>query len=284
MPNPCRAGWIFTYGGASPGKFPEYSLNPAFGDCESRFTEPHPAVPLTRKVIPMGKTARHLRPLAALLGAALALSTTACGANDASTATEVVDLSGSISGQSINYWSMWKEGEPQQKVIATAISDYEKETGAKVNVQWQGRSNTEKLVPALNTNNVPDLVDGTYAKLAPVIGDTGQASPLTAVYSSTVDGKAVNSLIPEKFTSNGAFKGEDGQPWMVPYSISSDGIWFDAAKHPELKAKPPATWDEFMVRHGAAPAQGSWQLQGPCGGQIRRWLGRSRGPRCCEEG
>lgn len=195
----------------------------------------------------MGKTARHLRPLAALLGAALALSTTACGgATDASTAGQAVDISGSISGQTINYWSMWKDGEPQQKVIATAIADFEKETGAKVSVQWQGRSNTEKLVPALNTNNVPDLVDGTLAKLAPVIGETGQASPLTSVYSYEVDGKAASSLIPEKFTSNGVFEGEDGQPWMVPYSISSDGIWFDAAKHPELKANPPATWDEFI--------------------------------------
>lgn len=195
----------------------------------------------------MGKTARHLRPLAALLGAALALSTTACGgATDASAPAGAVDISGSISGQTINYWSMWKDGEPQQKVIAAAIADFEKETGATVSVQWQGRSNTEKLVPALNTNNVPDLVDGTFAKLAPVVGETGQASPLTSVYSYEVDGKAVNSVIPEKFTSNGVFKGEDGQPWMVPYSVSSDGIWFDAAKHPELKAKPPATWDEFM--------------------------------------
>ncbi|UVJ38902.1 ABC transporter substrate-binding protein [Arthrobacter sp. CJ23] len=195
----------------------------------------------------MGKAARHLRPLALLLGAALAMSTTACGgAGEASPAAESVDISGPISGQSINYWSMWKEGEPQQKVIAKAIADFQQETGATVSVQWQGRSNTEKLVPALNTNNVPDLVDGTFAKLAPVIGDTGQASPLTSVYAHQIDGKPVKALIPEKFTSAGVFNGEDGQPWMVPYSVSSDAIWFDAAKHPELKAKPPASWDEFI--------------------------------------
>ncbi|MCF3138166.1 ABC transporter substrate-binding protein [Paenarthrobacter sp. AR 02] len=195
----------------------------------------------------MGKPARHLRSLAALMGVALALTTTACGgATDASTMADTVDISGSISGQTINYWSMWKDGEPQQKVIAAAIADFEKETGAKVSVQWQGRSNSEKLVPALNTNNVPDLVDGTLAKLAPVIGETGQASPLTSVYSYKVDDTSISEVIPQKFTSNGAFKGEDGQPWMVPYSVSSDGIWFDAAKHPELKDKPPATWDEFI--------------------------------------
>ncbi len=223
----------------------------------------------------MGKTARHLRPLAALLGAALALSATACGgATDASTAAEAVDISGSISGQTINYWSMWKDGEPQQKVIAAAIADFEKETGATVSVQWQGRSNTEKLVPALNTNNVPDLVDGTFAKLAPVIGETGQASPLTSVYSYEVDGKKVSSVIPEKFTSNGVFKEEDGQPWMVPYSISSDGIWFDAAKHPELKATPPATWDEFIEVLDKLKAGGSAPIaaDGDIAGYNSTWF------------
>ncbi|MFJ5956780.1 ABC transporter substrate-binding protein [Paenarthrobacter sp. NPDC092416] len=223
----------------------------------------------------MGKTARHLRPLAVLLGAALAMSTAACGgATEASTAAEAIDISGSISGQTINYWSMWKDGEPQQKVIAAAIADFEKETGATVSVQWQGRSNSEKLVPALNTNNVPDLVDGTYAKLAPVIGDTGQASPLTSVYSYQVDGKAVSSLIPEKFTSNGVFNGEDGQPWMVPYSISSDGIWFNAAKHPELKAKPPASWDEFIEVLDRLKASGSAPIaaDGDIAGYNSTWF------------
>lgn len=203
------------------------------------------------------------------MGVALALTTTACGgATDASTVADAVDISGSISGQTINYWSMWKDGEPQQKVIAAAIADFEKETGAKVSVQWQGRSNSEKLVPALNTNNVPDLVDGTLAKLAPVIGETGQASPLTSVYSYKVDDTSISEVIPQKFTSNGAFKGEDGQPWMVPYSVSSDGIWFDAAKHPELKAKPPATWDEFinvldkLKASGTAPVAADGDIAG----------------------
>ncbi len=196
----------------------------------------------------MGKAARRLRPLALVLGAALALTTSGCGGSgDSAPAAAATDISGSISGQEVTYWSMWKEGEPQQKVIAAAISDFEKQTGATVKVQWQGRSNTEKLVPALNTNNVPDIVDGAYAKLAPVIGDTGQGMDLTSAYAATVDGKKVSDMIPKKYLANANIKGADGQPWMLPYSFSSDGVWFDAAKHPELTTNPPKTWDDFIA-------------------------------------
>src|SRR5699024_7853178 len=47
--------------------------------------------------------------------------------------------SGDEPSEEFTYWSMWKEGEPQQKVMAQAIEDFEAETGITVDVQWQGR-------------------------------------------------------------------------------------------------------------------------------------------------
>ncbi|ABK03099.1 carbohydrate ABC transporter substrate-binding protein, CUT1 family [Arthrobacter sp. FB24] len=192
--------------------------------------------------------ARIFRPLALLLGSTLALSATACGGpGESSTEAKTTDITSSVAGQELTYWSMWKEGEPQQKIIAAAIADFEKESGASVKVQWQGRSSTEKLVPALNTNNVPDIVDGAFAKLAPVIGDTDQGLGLGATYEASVDGKKVSDLIPAKYLANAAIDGKDGQPWMLPYSFSSDGLWFNEASHPELASAPPKTWDEFLA-------------------------------------
>ncbi|MGH8917156.1 MAG: hypothetical protein ACRD0H_02250, partial [Actinomycetes bacterium] len=99
----------------------------------------------------------------------------------------------------LTYWSMWKVGEPQQKVLAEAVADFEKETGLTVDVQWQGRDNLQKLVPALNTNSVPDLVDGPYVKAYPALVATDQARSLGAAYDLDVDGRKVADLVPAKY-------------------------------------------------------------------------------------
>ena len=39
-------------------------------------------------------------------------------------------------GKKLVYWAMWSEDEPQAKVIKEAISKYEKDTGVKVDVQF----------------------------------------------------------------------------------------------------------------------------------------------------
>lgn len=202
--------------------------------------------------------ARIVRPLALLMGSALMFSATGCGGP--SDAAKTADITASIEGQSLTYWSYWKEGEAQQKVIATAIDDFEKETGATVNVQWQGRSVTEKLVPALNTNNVPDIVDGAYGKLATSMGQTDQALGLSSVYDATVESKKVSDVVPQKYIANGVIDGSDGQPWMLPYTLTSDGIWFDKAAHPELVSAPPKTWDELLKTLDSLKKQGQVPL------------------------
>lgn len=165
--------------------------------------------------------------------------------------------SGSDESKELTYWSMWKEGEAQQKVVAQAIADFEKETGVTVKVQWQGRDNIKKTVPTLNTNKVPDLVDGSYAKLAPVLAETGQAKPLAEAYSADVDGEEVSSLIPKAYLKGDVLTVDDADaPWMLPYSLTSDAFWFNAATHPELVENPPRTWDDLLAAMDDMKADG----------------------------
>lgn len=215
----------------------------------------------------MTRKFRFARTLAVMAGATLALS--ACGGGTGGSAG-----ADDTEGGTLSYWSMWKVGEPQQLVIEKAIADFEKETGATVKVQWQGRSNVQKLVPALNTNNVPDIVDGPFAKLAPVLGNTGQAFPLDAAYDSNVEGSKVSELIPEKYLKVSDIKGEDGKPWMLPYSLSSDGIWYDAAANPELETAPPASWDDLIALLDKYKAEGKVPLaaDGDIGGYNSMWF------------
>lgn len=178
--------------------------------------------------------------------------------------------------ESITYWSMWKEGEAQQVVLADAVAAWEEETGIDVNVEWQGRGVVQKLTPALNTNKVPDIVDGAYNALAPILATTGQAASMQMAYDTEVDGTTVADLIPDTYlTEDSKLNREDGEPWLMPYSITSEAIWFNAAEHPEWVESPPQNWDEFMVVLDEIKASGTAPIaiDGDIAGYAAAWFG-----------
>lgn len=210
---------------------------------------------------------RSVRTRSAFVAAAaltVALGAAACSSGS----------SGASEDNSFTYWSMWKVGEPQQKVIASALADFEKQTGTKVDVQWQGRNNLQKLVPALNTNAVPDLVDGPYVKAYPALVATNQALGLKAAYSTSVDGSTPQQLVPEKYRKTINIDLPDGSPWMLPYQIQSDAIWYNGATHPDIKANPPKTWDDFISTLDEVKAKGETPVaaDGSVPGYNASWL------------
>lgn len=175
--------------------------------------------------------------------------------------------------ESITYWSMWNADEAQQKVLARAIQDWSAQTGIKVNVEWQGRQMLQSLTPALNTNNVPDIADSPYARLAPIFAETGQASDLSGAYDTEVGGQKVSAILGE----NNMVEGRTvvgGKPWMLPYAMSSDAVWFDKAKYPELATNPPKTWDDFVRVLDRFKADGVTPLaqDGDIGGYNAAWF------------
>ena len=64
---------------------------------------------------------------------------------------------GGKSGGSFSYWSMWRQDEPQAKVIQAAISQFTADTGVKVNVEWTGRDVAKKIGPAMAAGKAPDM-------------------------------------------------------------------------------------------------------------------------------
>ena len=58
----------------------------------------------------------------------------------------------------LSYWSMWSQGEPQQKVIAAALELLGRHRGQAAT--WVGRNNLQRLAPTLNTANVPADIGG----------------------------------------------------------------------------------------------------------------------------
>ncbi|MGC0145058.1 ABC transporter substrate-binding protein [Pseudactinotalea sp. Z1732] len=144
------------------------------------------------------------------------------------------------------YWSTWNEGEAQQEVMAQAIEDFTEETGIEVNVQWQGRDNVQRLVPALNTAEVPDLVDQSYVNTYGSVVSAGQVQGLSTAWNADINGETLADIVPSQYLEYIDIQLDDGEYWMVPYQLTSDAIWFDAAAHPDLVDNAPQSWDEFI--------------------------------------
>jgi raffinose/stachyose/melibiose transport system substrate-binding protein len=187
---------------------------------------------------------RRIRNLAVIaLAGTMALTSAACGDNESGGG------SAGSGSKELTYWSMWKQGEPQQKVIAEAIDSFTRETGIKVNVQWIGRDVVKSNLPAaLNTSRVPDLVDQASDQLKGIMGTQKQGRGLGSVYASEIPGepgKKVSDVIPASYIDSLGLKTESGEPFMVPYTMTGVSLFYDAALLPDVAAKPPATWAEF---------------------------------------
>lgn len=171
---------------------------------------------------------------ALLTATALLVSLTACGAGGAT--------------DKLTYWSMWKENEPQAKVLAAAITSFERETGIDVDVQWQGRDVLKKVVPALRGGTVPDLVDQEEGAVRANLVAPGQFRDLAGLYDVI---KSVDPKYRATLTHN-------GQTFLVPYEVIGNGLWFNAAALPEATAI--RTWADFTTLLAKRKAEGRQPL------------------------
>ncbi|MEV6891641.1 extracellular solute-binding protein [Kribbella sp. NPDC051137] len=151
---------------------------------------------------------------------------------------------GSSAGKELTYWSMWKDGEPQQTALKASIAEFTQQTGIKVNVQWQGRDVLTKLQPTLMNSPAADLIDNPYNNVKSKI-PAGGAEDLGGVLGQKVSGedKTVGEVIPEDLQKLAAV---DGKHPMLPYVITCNSIWYNGARFPQLAKNPPATWQAFQ--------------------------------------
>ncbi|RBQ18322.1 hypothetical protein DP939_20860 [Spongiactinospora rosea] len=194
---------------------------------------------------------RHRRALLAATIAAIAtVPLTGCGGKDPA-----------ATGGQLTYWSMWKQGEDQQKVLQAAIDEFTKATGVKVNVQWTGRDVLKTVAARLNTGNPPDLTDNDGGAIAGNLAKVNGVMGLADVYAGTIDGEQgkVGDVIPAGLVS--AYKTSGGEPYVVPYEVVGSTIWYNAADTANgLGDRRPATWEEFLTWLDAQKAKGRTPL------------------------
>lgn len=185
----------------------------------------------------------HPRKTRAWIGAALvtvgAVALSGCAGGGAS-GDEAATSDG------FTYWSMFKEGEPAQVALAGIIEDFEKDTGITVDAQWVGRDVLTKLQPTLATSPAADLTDRPLWAVESVMVASGTAADLSAVLDLKIPGsdETVGDVIPQTYLK--ASQSKDGAQVVIPWTMTSYDIWYDAARFPELANKAVATWDDFV--------------------------------------
>ncbi|MFI6322755.1 ABC transporter substrate-binding protein [Nonomuraea sp. NPDC050556] len=159
--------------------------------------------------------------------------------------------------QQLTIWSMWSEGEPNQKVLAEAIKDFSQETGIKVKAQWKGRTAVKNFLPSLNTATVPaDLIEGNHRELTRQFAATKGALDLSDLYATKVPGEqaTVGETVGEAYKRMAT--SADGVLAQLPYQVSTYGWFFNGKDFPDLAANPPKTWDDFVKLLDAQKGKG----------------------------
>lgn len=210
----------------------------------------------------------------ATLGVATSLALTACGtsANPAPEAKEQGEFtlptaaayfstpcpaagSKPATDKELTYWSMWTKDEPQGKVVQYVADCFTKQTGVKVNIQWLGRAYLrQNLVPALNTDTVPDLFDQDLTNVKAAIVSAGGTQPVDDVLDMKTGDGTVREVLPKAYWDTPAAKDDGGKLFSVPYIVLGDAWWYN--KKQVTGVQPPKTMDELFAMFDAAKKAG----------------------------
>ena len=146
------------------------------------------------------------------------------------------------------FWTMWNEAEPQGQVISQAAEAFTKETGIKIDINYNGRDIRQTLQPALEAGTTIDLFDEDVdrvntawsiflANLDPYVGKdypTTGGKPFNTVVSKTL-----MDLVKER--GGGSVKSIPYQPFIFAVMYNKD--LFNQAGITGI----PKTWDEQLA-------------------------------------
>jgi len=194
-------------------------------------------------------TGRGPRLLAIATAAVLAVGVSACSSSKSGSSSSGSGGSGK-SGGSFSYWSMWRQDEPQAKVIQAAVNQFTADTGIKVDVEWTGRDVAKKIGPAMAAGKAPDMWDEGADVIYGAAAQNGNAKDLSAVLDMTIptDNQKVSAAIPSKYWDSLPKDPNGGQHWVIPYEASTAGVFYNSAD-PAVSgamAAQPSTWDAFL--------------------------------------
>jgi len=159
----------------------------------------------------------------------------------------IIVSSGVIAKDSFTYCSMWKKGEPQQKVLESAIEDFKKDYNVGIDVKWVGRDVITAIKPRILAGENIDMLDQCGEEIYGGLVVNDIACKMNDVLELQVphENQKVKDVLSKK--SYGAYIREDGSLYIIPYNFISSGFWYDKNLFRKLQIKVPETWEEFLV-------------------------------------
>ena len=152
---------------------------------------------------------------------------------------------GDKGGKKLVYWAMWSEGEPQAKVIKSAIEKYTKDTGVEVDVQFKGRNGQrEGLQPALDAKQQIDLFDEDVNR---VNGSWGKYLLDLEDLAKDFEAEHGNETL-YKIARNAYAQNNDGDETLhsIPYQPSIFGFFYNKTLFDKAGIEAvPTTWEEL---------------------------------------
>ncbi len=162
-----------------------------------------------------------------------------------------------VKGTSVDYVSLWNEGEPQITYMREMIAAFEKEKGITVNLTPAGRDILTKIKSRLLMKDPPDLVDQDFNELnaALVTAKEIMVQPITSLFDEK--GPEGQSRMMDIFPKNLIRLYEiGGELYYFPYNLVTSGFFYDKALFRANGLNPPKTWDEFIAVNQALKAKG----------------------------
>jgi raffinose/stachyose/melibiose transport system substrate-binding protein len=162
--------------------------------------------------------------------------------------------------KTINYWSFFNEGEPLQIWLQGIIDDYQKETGAKVNVVWAGRDILTKISARLASpvsEDFPDVIEYNSGGLMNLATEQGVLVPLDEYFaqpnSYTNAARWSDMYIPSVLSVGTA---ADGTIYLVPRESYIHAFHYNKKMFVSLGISVPQTWEELMAAAAKIKAAG----------------------------
>ena len=147
-----------------------------------------------------------------------------------------------IPEQSIVYWSMWEEDEPQADVIREAAEAYEEATGISVEIEWKGRKISDLIGTALDAGEEIDLFDDDYQRM---IQDHSRYLTELDKMAETMDYQThIMPVLREQMK-----KWNKEQFLTMPYQPYITGVWYDRELWQEAgftEDDIPETWEGLL--------------------------------------
>lgn len=156
--------------------------------------------------------------------------------------------------QTVSFWSMWNDSEPQAEILKAAISEFESANpGVLVEVRWMGREVRNLVLPAIDSGQKVDVVEGDMSFF---VQNDSQFLPLNdRVSAAGANGQALGDVLMPVLVALG--ENADGELMSVPHQPFVVAFFYNRDHFAAAGIdRAPATWEEFLAASEALKAAG----------------------------